>query len=399
MSRPSLRRAPKLETLETRQVLSTVVGPTPDQQYALELINLVRTDPAAAASKFTSKITPDVQATLDKFGLSVGDLQKELNSATPQPPLAWSDALGSSAQSQSQYQADNGIQTHQGPGEASLGDRISSAGYTNYSSFGENTYAYADSTDEAMQSFLFDWGVADHGHYKNLLQPGTSAEGAYKDVGIGLVNTSNQGLGPVVVTMDFGSQANEAPQILGVIYQDSDKSGFYTPGEGQSGVTIDAVNLSTGQDYQTQSFGSGGYQVPVDPNADYQVTATENGQVISSTKIHVGDANEKTDFVYDPSAAPSQPITPTPAPAPRPVTFSAAVLADNSSSQAQSAPQAASAPEAQAIQPQVSVPPQQAQDSSQDQSSTSAPSTPTDSSAPAWLSKWSRWTATKGLGN
>ncbi len=70
MSRPSLRRTPNLESLETRQVLSSVVGPTPDQQYALELINLVRTNPSAAADEITANLTPDVQATLNQYGLT-----------------------------------------------------------------------------------------------------------------------------------------------------------------------------------------------------------------------------------------------------------------------------------------------------------------------------------------
>jgi len=56
MSRPSLRRTPMLETLEIRQVLSSVVGgPTPDQQYALALINLVRTNPTLAGEKLTAE--------------------------------------------------------------------------------------------------------------------------------------------------------------------------------------------------------------------------------------------------------------------------------------------------------------------------------------------------------
>ena len=266
MSRPSLRRTPMLESLEIRQVLSSVVGgPTPDQQYALALLNFVRTNPSAAAEKLTAIISPEVQTTLDHFGLTVSGLQSKLASATAQPPLAWSSALAATAQEQSQYQADNGLQTHQGSGEAGLGDRIASAGYSNTTSIGENTYAYAGSIDEAMQSFLFDWGVSDNGHYNNLLQPGTSPENAYKDVGIGLVNTNNNGLGPVVITQDFGSQQNEGPQILGVVYNDPNQSGFYAPGQGQGGVTIDAVNLTTGVDYQTQSMSAGGYQVPVAP--------------------------------------------------------------------------------------------------------------------------------------
>lgn len=265
MSRPSLRRTPNLESLESRRVLSSVVGPTPDQQFALELINLVRTNPSAAAAEITSNLTPDVTATLNQYGLSVSGLKAELDSATPQPPLAWSDSLGASAQQQSQYEADNGVQTHQGAGEASLEGRMNSAGYSNDLSYGENTYAWATSIEEAMQSFLFDWGVSDHGHYQNLLQPGTSAENAYKDVGIGLVNTSGNGAGPLVITQDFGSQQNEGPQILGVVYDDPTNSGYYQEGQGQGGVTIDIKNLATGQDSQTQTWMRAATRCPSPP--------------------------------------------------------------------------------------------------------------------------------------
>ena len=415
MSRPSLRRTPKLESLETRQVLSTVIGPTPDQQYALELINLVRTNPSGAAVKFTSDITPDVQATLDHFGVSASDLKSQLNSATPQPPLAWSDALGSTAQAQSQYQADHGVQTHQGPGQDSLGGRISSAGYTNVASFGENTYAYADNVDEAMQSFLFDWGVADHGHFRNLLQPGTSAADSYKDVGIGLVKTSGQGLGPMVVTQDFGSRANEAPQVLGVVYDDPNGSGFYTPGKGQAGVTIDVVNLTTGEDAQTHSTNSGGYQLPVAANADYKVTATENGHVIASRQVHVGSLNVKADFVHDPvnDSAPTPAPTPAPAPiavaatptpapvqvpapAPAPVQVPAQSTpsqptATDEATKAQATPQAdqQAAPAQPVDQPQVLIPMQQ--------DSATPTSGSNDDASIFSVTGWSHWTAGRSV--
>jgi uncharacterized protein YkwD len=391
MSRPSLRRTPMLESLEARQVLSSIVGPTADQQYALEVLNLVRTDPSAAGDRLTSSLSPVVQSTLDHYGLKVSNLQAELRSATPQPPLAWSDSLGSTAQAQSQYEADHGVQTHQGQGEASLSDRITGAGYSNFKSYGENTFAYADSTDEAMQSFLFDWGVSDAGHYRNLLQPGTPAEGAYKDVGIGLVNTSGNGVGPLVLTQDFGSQQGQGPQILGVVYDDPNNTGFYAPGEGQGGVTIDALNLGTGKDYQTQSFGSGGYQVPVAGNADYKVTATENGHTISSQQIHVGDVNAKVDFVHNPANDQAPPATQASVPSdtPAPVVWQAPVAP-----QAPVTPQ--SAPVHVAAQFLVSVPPQQDQSSGQDQpTTTQAASTPATPTVPAWLSRWSRWTVAK----
>ena len=328
MSRPSLRRTPNLEGLESRLVLSAVVAPTADQQYALELINLARTNPSLAATEITSNLSPAVRATLGQYGLSVSGLVSEMDSATAQPPLAWNSSLASSAQRQSQYEANNGVQTHQGAGEAGLESRINSAGYANDLTYGENTYAYATSIEEAMQSFLFDWGVSDHGHYNDLLQPGTSAENSFKDVGIGLVSSNNgNGVGPLVITQDFGSQQGEGPQIVGVVYNDPNQLGYYTQGSGLGGVTIDFKNLSTGQDTQTQTWNAGGYQMPVTGNTAYQVTAIQGGQVISSQRIQVGDVNVEADFVNNPAtyqavqavqAAPAPMPAPTPAPMPVP---------------------------------------------------------------------------------
>ncbi len=390
MSRPSLRRTPILEGLETRQVLSAVVGPTAAQQYALQLVNFVRTDPSAAATMFVNNITPDVQNTLNHYGLTEASLVNELNAATPQPPLAWSDSLGASAQAQSQYEANTGTQTHQGPGQNSLGGRISAAGYNNASSYGENTYAWANNTDEAMLSFLFDWGVADHGHYNNIMQPGVSAQNAYKDVGIGLVNTSNSSVGPLVITQDFGAQQNEGPQIVGVVFNDPNNTGFYAPGQGQAGVTITAVNQTTGQTFQTTSFGSGGYKLAVAPNSAYQVTAVENGHVISSQTVNVSDVNASADFIHNPA----NDLTPVPAPTPAPVTPTPApapVLTPTVGSPVIPMTVRVAAPQLlMSIPTQLEATPTQP---IQAPVATPAPATPT------WLSGWSRWTASKQATN
>ena len=73
-----------------------------------------------------------------------------------------------------------------------------------------------------MQAFLIDWGVPSDGHRINIQQPGVSAQNAFRDVGIGIVQTnpSNPSFGPMVVTQDFGSQANEQAQVVGVAYYD-----------------------------------------------------------------------------------------------------------------------------------------------------------------------------------
>jgi uncharacterized protein YkwD len=380
-----------LEGLEIRQVLSAVVGPTPAQQYALELINFVRTDPSAAATMFVKDITPDVQDTLAHYGLTASGLVSELDSATPQPALAWSDSLGSTAQGQSQYEANTGQQTHSGPNGVGLGTRIANAGYANASSYGENTYAWADNADEAMLSFLFDWGVSDHGHYANIMQPGVSAQNAYKDVGIGLVDTSNQGLGPVVITQDFGAQQNEGPQIVGSIFNDPNNTKFYTPGQGLAGVTITAVDENTGATFTTTSFGSGGFELPVTANSFYKVTAVQNGMVLGTQTINVEGVNAQVEFVHNPAndtpvTSPVVVAAPTPAPAPAPVPVPAPAPT----------PTPAPAPTLQAPQiPTTDTPTAEAQLLFSLPELGQTPTAPSTTTAPSWITGWSRWTAGK----
>ena len=104
----------------------------------------------------------------------------------------------------------------------------------------------ASSVMESMQAFLMDWGVPSDGHRINIQQPGVSPQNAYTSVGVGIVQTSasNPSFGPMVVTQDFGSQANTQAQVVGVAYNDTAGTGFYLPGEGVGGVQIDAVNLA-----------------------------------------------------------------------------------------------------------------------------------------------------------
>lgn len=361
MTRPSLRRAPTMERLETRQVLSSLAGPSPDKQYALELINLARTNPAGAAERLTTVVDADVEATLASFRLNLGDLKTKIASVAVKPPLAYDDALDAAAQGQSQAQADMGKQTHQGADGRSFEQRLDSVGYTGRSSSGENAYAYADSIRDSMQAFLFDWGVPDNGHFRNILQPDKGTADAFSDVGIGIAKASNNGLGPLVVTQNFASQRGDKPQILGVAYEDSDRNQFYTPGEGKGGVTIDATNLTTGQKYSAQTWDSGGYQIPVDPGATYRVTETAGGMVLGTRELRVSDANEKVDFVQSVGNA-------TTASPPGPASDRATAMTAEHVRAEQPASQPPVAP------------------------TTAAPAAPP---MPSWLGKWSQWRAVK----
>ncbi len=332
MARFKFRRAPRFDNLESRQLLSTAVssqGPSNDAQYMLQLINKARTNPPAAAQFIESNITPDIQDTINYYGVNLQATLQAISSATPQPPLAWNAQLAQAAQSHSQDMATNQFQSHTGSDGSSPSQRVQQTGYANAVSTGENAYAYASSVDQAMEAFLLDWGVPDDGHRANIQQMGVSAQDTYRDVGIGLVNTTNanSSVGPLVVTQDFASQANEQAQVVGVAFNDTQSTGSYADGEGVGNVQITAVNTQTGQVSSTQTWASGGYELALNPG-QYQLIASVNNQVIASRTISISNVNVEQDFVMSnapvggslqnaiSAAQPNNTPAPTPTPTP-----------------------------------------------------------------------------------
>ena len=433
MARSNRRRMLSLDCLESRRVLSTTGGPSAQAQYMLELLNETRTNPAAMAQQITSNLNPDEQATIQYYGVNLNSVTQKLDNATPQPPLAWNGSLAAAATGQSQYQANIGQQTHDGPNGETLGQRIQDAGYQNASNSTENAYAYSTSINQAMKAFVIDWGVSSDGHFNNIMEPGTSANNSFRDVGIGVVNTNNNGLGPMVITQDFGAQAGEQSQLVGVVYNDPNLTHQFAANSGVGGVTIQAVNTATGQVSSTQTWDAGGYQLPLSPG-NYQVTAIDNGQVVNTQSVTINDVNVQANFdLNDPwqggpatlTAPLPQPIImtpPTPAPQPVVVTpptpqavvvtpptpvvvtpptptpqpvvsipMSTAVIVPNAApvvSIAQSTPVvsiAQSTPVVSTPTPTVAV--------SYSSSPTPAPSTP-PAFNPAWITNWTAWKAT-----
>jgi uncharacterized protein YkwD len=324
MARPTLRRVPRLESLERREVLS---GPSANAQYMLELINQARTNPAAAADRVTQNLDSDTLSTLGFYNVNVASEKAAIAASAPRQPLAWSDQLGAAAQAHSQDMANNNFESHTGSDGSTVLDRLDRAGYTNRIKAAENAYAYAASVDNAMQAFLLDWGNPDRGHRRTLLEPDSkTSSDQFSEVGIGMVDAGKLGIGPTVVTQDFGRRADVHAQLLGVVYDDKNGDRFYAPGEGRGGAEIDATNESTGQTTVTNSMDAGGYQVPLDPGT-YRVTAKVAGQVYGSREVSIGNDNVKVDFILGaPIPAPPPvvvtpppaPVTPPPAPAPPP---------------------------------------------------------------------------------
>jgi uncharacterized protein YkwD len=296
MTRPSFRRSLRFENLESRELLSGgIAAPTVQEQYMLELINQARMNPPAAAVRVTSNLTPDITATLAHYNVDLNAAKQAIASAPPKAPLAWDPSLAAAAQAHSQDMATNQYQSHTGSDGSTSDQRIKQAGY-NASTTGENAYAYASTVDQAMQAFLIDWGVPDRGHSRNLLQPDVPSSNAFQAVGIGMATTTNSKVGPLVITQDFGSQANATAQLVGVVYNDTQNSGLYAIGEGKGGVQIDATNLATGQTTSTQTWDAGGYQIALSPG-QYQVTSSLNGTVVQTVTVTIGTQNVQQDFL------------------------------------------------------------------------------------------------------
>jgi len=89
--------------------------------------------------------------------------------------------------------------SHQLPGEASLGDRISAAGYQ-WSTVGENLACSSDRSEAgvlALQDSMYDETPPDDGHRQNILSS------SFTEVGIDVIEDAARG--KVWLVTDFGS--------------------------------------------------------------------------------------------------------------------------------------------------------------------------------------------------
>ncbi len=128
MARPTSRRSLRFDNLEDRQLLSSG-GPSSQQQYMLQLINMVRSTPKEAAEWVGNSVTRELQYTLDHYKVDLEGVKRTIASNNPLPPVAWNDKLGDAAQEHSQDMANNRFQSHTGSDGSSPEDRIKARGF------------------------------------------------------------------------------------------------------------------------------------------------------------------------------------------------------------------------------------------------------------------------------
>ncbi|MFO1022297.1 MAG: CAP domain-containing protein [Planctomycetales bacterium] len=205
------------ESLEERLLLT--YDPTSTEQLFLYDTNRVRVDPQGELSYLFTSTSPltspdsNVNAAMSYFHVDTATFLSQWSALVATAPLAWNDNLYNAAVGHNAAMIAADTQSHQVAGEKSLAGRLTDAGY-NYSTAGENVYAYTYSEFYGHSGFLIDWGNATPGHRDNIMNS------AYKEVGISVTpeNNSATAVGPLVVTQDFGVRFGDTNPASSVSY-------------------------------------------------------------------------------------------------------------------------------------------------------------------------------------
>ncbi len=314
---------------EQYEKISWSVGdPTASEVRYVQLINRSRADASAEAERLRDIADSDILGAYVFFGIVPANIVVQyawhVNNAwmdeTAQP-LAIHAQLTQAARLHSQDMFNNNFQGHvSSPNPVApilpldqLANRVGRVGYTGWVRLGENVFAYSENTDYGHAAFEVDWGTTSDpsadGYNPAFVGQGMQNppghrlslhDGEMNEIGVGVINGSNGGVGPQIVTQDLGERPGVA-YICGVVYDDLDSDGLLTVvsdanHEGRGGVRVD-VN---GSSYYCVTPPSGAYAVPVTADGTYTVTFSGPGILDHSTTVTIaGMQNVALD--YDPT--------------------------------------------------------------------------------------------------
>lgn len=268
--------------------------PSDEEQYYLELINRARANPTAEGVRLATSTDPDVAGAYPYFGVNLAMLQSEFAALPVRPPLAPNALLAQAATGHTADLYTNVYQGHDGTDGSTLGTRVTAVKYS-WNRLGENVFSYAKSAWHGHAGFEVDWGYGGTGGMQTGRGHRANIHGDFREIGIGVFNGTNSAngntVGPQLVTQDFGSSSQVF--LTGVAYYDRDGDGFYDPGEGLGGVTVEV----SGASYYATTAISGGYAIPV-PSATTTRTVAFTGTDLSRTTTAnlTASQNTKVDF-------------------------------------------------------------------------------------------------------
>jgi hypothetical protein len=276
-------------------------NPTAEEQLYLEMVNRARANPPAEGARLAATTDPDVLGAYSYYNVNLAMMQSEFNAIAAQPPLAPNASLTAAARSHSDWMLANAVQSHNETNPSNTPwSRIKDAGYS-YSNAGESVYAYCKSVWYGHAGFQVDWGPGTGGMQNGRGHRMNTHNGNFREIGVGVTIGSNGGVGPQLVTQDFGARSSSPSFGTGVAYYDLNGNNFYDIGEGISGLT---VNVEGSSHYCETAIG-GGWVVPVSSSAATRaVTFSGLGANHTANLVFPASKNAKLDLklTYNPPA-------------------------------------------------------------------------------------------------
>jgi serralysin len=248
---------------------------TAAEQYMLELINRTRLDPLGEAAR---------QGIGLNDGLSAGTLDGHARQV-----LAPNALLERAATAHSQWQLAEDVFSHEGRNGSSPTQRVQATGYA--TGFAGENLAWRGTTGSInlneMARVQHDDLFASALHRKNMLTD------SYREVGVsqetGRFFTQGHDFNSSMITQNFASSGTNF-FVTGVAYNDRNTDGFYSIGEGLSGVQFASGGRAVG------SAAAGGYALRVIAGGEVDVTGTV-GTLAFSVEVDVSRQNAKLDIV------------------------------------------------------------------------------------------------------
>jgi hypothetical protein len=257
-------------------------------QELLELINRLRLNPAAELQRLINNKDPFVKFAFEYYQVNLQVLNNQWQNLQAVAPLAWSDELFSAANKHNLASIALDKQAHTLPGELELGSRLLEAGYAP-TFYGENLYAAAKSIEFTHVGLAVDWGKGDGA--KDGIQSPTNHRNVLmsnlvREVGISVINENNDrtSVGPLVVTENFGNRSALTGKgyVLGVVFDDRNRDGFYQAGEGINDVEVKVTGIEgTSYNGKLNVASTGGYQQLLDAG-NYQIDFVRNDRIVAT---------------------------------------------------------------------------------------------------------------------
>ena len=252
---------------------------TAAEQYAIELINRARLDPAGEAKRYG-------------IGLNAG-LDRGTISAQPMQVVAPNAIAEKASVAHANWMIKTDQFTHrQGGKNDSAGDRLITAGFkTEKAAWGwsENIGALTNSgrSDKVLiDEFHKGWMLSAQ-HRAGMLDSGQ------REIGYAHVKGEMRvgGVGYGEIGVEVFAYSNKRAYVTGVSYSDKNKDGFYSIGEGTANLALSIVG-----GVSTKTMTAGGYALKAKPG-DEVVVQIGPAKTKTLVEVSLDDGNVKLDVV------------------------------------------------------------------------------------------------------